>query len=210
MAYDHEEQEQLAQLKAFWAKYGTVITALFTLIALTFAGYRGWQYFQQKQAMQAAVVYEALAEGAKAKDMAQVKEASGVLLDKYKRTAYAQMGALIAASSYVEAKDVRAAKAQLEWVIEHARDDMFEHLARVRLAGILLDEKAYDAGLKLLAAEPPKSFAGQYADRRGDLFAAQNKAKEAQAEYAKALDLLDKNDPLRQLVELKRDALGVS
>ncbi|RCS59849.1 YfgM family protein [Parvibium lacunae] len=210
MAYDLEEQEQLANLKAFWAKYGNAITAVITILALVFAGYRAWDYYQQRQAAQASVVYDALLDGVKKQDMAKVKEATSELLDKYKRTTYAQMAALVAAKAYVTVADTRAAKAQLEWLIGHAQDESFTHIARIRLAGLLLDEKAFEDALKLLQKDPPAAFMAQYADRRGDIYLAQNKLAEAKAEFNKAYEALDAESPLRNVIELKRDAIHAS
>ena len=210
MAYDLEEQEQLANLKAFWAKYGNALSAVILLAACALAGYLGWQYYQQRQAAQAAIVYQALVDASKKPEMAKVQEATGILLEKYPRTAYAQMAALLAAKASVTAHDVRTAKAQLEWVIQHGRDAEFAHLARVRLAGLLLDEQAYAQALTLLAKEPPAAFIAAYADRRGDIYLAQKKLKEAKAEFSKAYDALAAEDPLRGVVELKRDALSAS
>jgi predicted negative regulator of RcsB-dependent stress response len=78
----------------------------------------------------------------------------------------------------------------------------------LRLAGILLDEKAYDDGLKLLAVEPSAAFAGAFADRRGDLLLAQGRRDDARAAYADALSKLQDDSSLRQIVQLKLDALG--
>ncbi len=49
----------------------------------------------------------------------------------------------------------------------------------MRLAGVLLDEKAYDQGLALLKDTPPAQFEALFADRRGDLLAAQDKRDDA-------------------------------
>ena len=76
------------------------------------------------------------------------------------------------------------------------------------MAGILLDEKAYDEGLKLLAGEFPAQFATDVADRKGDLLVAQNKLAEARSAYQVALDNAEPKNPGRQLIQLKLDAIG--
>ena len=73
---------------------------------------------------------------------------------------------------------------------------------------MLLDEKAFDEGLKLLATDFLPQFAGAVADRKGDILVAQNKIAEARAAYQAALDAMDKKNPGRQLVQLKLDAIG--
>ena len=208
MAYDLEEQEQLENIKAFWKKYGNFILTVVTVVLLAIAGWRGWGWYQQSQAAQAAVVYGELRAAANANDVAKVREAAGTIFDRYGGTAYAEMAAMVAAKAYFEAGDAKAAKVPLQWAVDKAADQEFRHVARVRLAGILLDEKAYDEALKLLAGDPPAQFAAAYADRRGDVLAAQDKTAEARAAYKLALDKLDPASPLRRVVQLKLDALG--
>jgi predicted negative regulator of RcsB-dependent stress response len=76
------------------------------------------------------------------------------------------------------------------------------------LAGILLDEKAYDEGLKLLSVTDAGVFEGLFADRRGDLLVAQGKVSEARAAYQLSLQKLEANSALRPIVQLKLDAIG--
>jgi predicted negative regulator of RcsB-dependent stress response len=79
-------------------------------------------------------------------------------------------------------------------------------LARIRLAAVLLDEKAYDEALKVLAVKPPASFAALFEDARGDVLQAQGKAAEARAAYQAALSKLGGGEePARELIQLKLD-----
>ncbi|MFZ9508858.1 MAG: tetratricopeptide repeat protein, partial [Burkholderiaceae bacterium] len=80
--------------------------------------------------------------------------------------------------------------------------------ARVRLAGLMIDDKAYDQALSLLSAKAPDRYQALYDDRRGDLLVAQDKPAEARAAYRQALDRLGPSSPMRGLVQLKLDALG--
>jgi predicted negative regulator of RcsB-dependent stress response len=120
------------------------------------------------------------------------------------------MSGLAAAKAAFEANDLKTAKAQLQWVADNGRDAEYKALARIRLAGILLDEKSYDEGLKVLSGDFPPEFAGAVADRKGDILAAQNKLAEARAAYQSALEKTDPKNPARQLIQLKLDALGGS
>jgi predicted negative regulator of RcsB-dependent stress response len=208
MAYDLEEQEQLDTLKSWWKQYGNMITWLLTIVLAGYAAWSGWNYYQRSQSTQAAQLYEELQKAFAAKDTAKVQRAAADMEDKFSRTAYAQMSALTAAKSAFDANDLAAAKAQLQWIISNARDDEYKAIARIRLAGILLDEKAYDDGLKLLAGDFPTQFAGVVADRKGDILVAQNKIDEARAAYQSALDKTDQKSPGRQLIQLKLDAIG--
>jgi predicted negative regulator of RcsB-dependent stress response len=127
------------------------------------------------------------------------------------------MGAMLAARVQADAGDPKNARAQLAWAAENAKDPGLRELARLRLASLMLDEKAYDEAMKQLAAEPAASFAPRFGELRGDILAAQGKLAESRAAYDAALakfDLLAKDDEARQrngyreVVQTKRDALG--
>jgi predicted negative regulator of RcsB-dependent stress response len=81
-------------------------------------------------------------------------------------------------------------------------------VARLRLAGVLLDEKKYAEALKLVELKPAEPFAGLYADMRGDILVAQGKVAAARSAYQQALDITDAKSTYRQFVQLKLDALG--
>jgi len=207
MAYDLEEQEQLASLKAWWTQYGNLVTWILIVALAGVSGWYGWKNYQRSQATQASALYATLEDAAAAKDNAKVQRAAADIESKYGSTAYGAMGALNAAKSAFDANDNKAAKAQLQWVIEHGADE-YKAVARIRLAGVLLDEKAYDEALKVLAGDVPAQFAGAVADRKGDVLAASNKLTEARAAYKAALDATDKKNPGRQLIQLKLEAIG--
>ena len=210
MAYDLEEQEQLATMKAWWTQYGNLVTWLLIAALAVYAGWSGWNYYQRNQAAQAGQLFDELQKSVAAKDNVKVQRAAQDMEEKFPRTAYAQMTGLTAAKSAFDSNDLKTAKLQLQWVIDHAADEEYKAVAKVRLAGVLLDEKAYDDGLKLLVTDFPKPFAGLVADRKGDLLAAQNKLPEARASYQAALAVMEPRNPGRQLIQLKLDAIGVA
>ncbi len=209
MAYDLEEQEQLATFKAFWEKYGNVISWVAIAVLASYAGYNFWNYNKRATAAQASELFDQASQAIEKKDNAAVQRVATDLESKFGSTIYAQMGALAAAKSAFEAKDLKTAKTQLLWVQEHGNEE-YKSVAKLRMTAVLLDEKAYDEGLKLLATEFLTSFKGAVADRKGDFLAAQNKTAEARAAYQAALDALDKNAPGRQLIQVKLDAMGGS
>ncbi len=206
---DLEEQEQLDQLKHFWNRYGNAITWLLILVLTGFAGWNGWQYWQRSQSAQASALYDEVDRAAKAGDTERLERAFGDIKDKYASTLYAQQAALLTAKVLQDKGNADAAKAALAWVADKASDPGYQSLARLRLAGIALDGKAYDDALKQLEGSFPGEFAALAADRRGDVFMAQDKKAEALAEYRKAYAGLDTRVEYRRMVEVKLNALGV-
>ncbi len=209
MALDLEEQEQVAELKAWWTQHGNLIVSAITAAAIAFAGWQGWRWYERSQAAQAGSLYDTLTRAAQAGDAKALRDASGALLENYPRTLYASMGALTAARFYFERKDLKSAKAQLQWVVENARQGEFTDLARLRLAAVLLDEKAYDDALKLLDEKHDASFDAQYAAAKGDVLVAKNQLEPARAAYRVALDKAGTgNTAFRESVRTRLEALG--
>lgn len=207
MAYDLEEQEQIASFKAFWNQYGNLLSWVLIIALAAYAGYNFWTGHQRTQAAEASGLYDELQNSLQANDNAKVQRIAGDIESKYDGTAYAAMGALGAAKAAFDANDLKTAKAQLQWAADHGNDE-FKSIAKLRLAGVLLDEKAYDQALALLGGEFLPQYAGEVADRKGDVLAAQNKLPEARAAYTAALAAMDKKNPGRQLVTIKLEAIG--
>jgi predicted negative regulator of RcsB-dependent stress response len=207
--YDLEEQEQLAELKAFWKKWGTAIVLGVVVAAAGFAGLRMWQSHQGAQSAEAVAIYGQLQQAAGANDVAKVREAAGKLIEGHPRSLHAALGALIAAKVHFESGDLKSARAQLQWVIEHANDAELQAIARLRLATVMLDEKAYDEALKVLSAKPPAPFQPLFDAARGDVLVAQGKIADARAAYRAALAQLKPEDvAARDLVQMKLDGLS--
>ncbi len=196
------------QLKQFWKQYGTLIITLAFLALATFAGVKGWKYYQRGQSEQASVLFGKLEEAVRKNDVAQTGSLGAEIVDKYGSTAYGPMAALLLAKTSHDNGDAAAAATRLQWAIDKARDDETAALARLRLAGIRLDEKKYDEALALLDAKHAQAFAPLYADLRGDVLAAQGKPAEARAAYKLALEKSLPNSNYRNVVQIKLDALG--
>lgn len=207
MAYDLEEQEQLDELKAWWKRYGNMVTWGLIAVLVVFAAFQGWKYYQRSQALQASVQYEALAK-LSVKDIKDIRATSGQIIDKHAGTPYAGRAALIAAKANYANNDAKSAKAQLEWATDNAKEDSIRSIAQLQLAAIQFEEKAYDAALKTLDAKHKAAFDGLVADLKGDIYAAQGKKAEAKIAYAEALTKLQADGRLRGYTQHKLDALG--
>jgi len=207
MAYDHQEQEQLDSFKAFWAQYGNIIIWVLILALGSYAGWNYWKTHQRNKSVEASALYDELQASLLANDNAKVQRVAGDIRAKYESSAYAPMAALAAAKTAFEANDLKTAKAQLQWVAEHGNDE-YKSIANLRLAGVLLDEKAHDEALKTLNGKFLPQFTAQVNDRKGDVLVAQNKLNEARAAYVAAIAAMDQNAPGRQLVQVKLEAIG--
>lgn len=206
---DLEEQEQLADLKHFWNQWGNLITWLLIVVFGAVAAYNGWQYWQRMQSAQAAALFEEVDRAAASGETARIERAFADMKDKFPRTAFAHQSGLLAARVFHDKGNADAAKSALAWVAENATDEGHQAVARLRLAALLVEGKAYDDALKQLAAGFPPEMESLAADRRGDVYNLQGKKAEAKAEYLKAYKGLDGASELRRLIEVKLTALAV-
>ena len=207
---DLEEQEQLDQLKAFWKQYGNAITWVLTLVLGLFAAWNLYQRWQEGQASQASAMYDELERVVLTGDLVKLDRVFSDLKDKYPNTTYGQQGGLLSAKAYFDAGKVDQAKASLAWVVDKASDEGYKSIAKLRLAGVLLEAGAFDDAMKLLAAGYPVEFEGLVADRKGDILMLQGKKVEAKAEFEKAFKAFDERTEYRRLVEVKLSSLGVN
>ena len=206
---DLEEQEQLAELKHFWKQYGNLITWVLIAVFGTVAAWNGYQYWQSRQSSQASVMYDEVDKAVLSGDMARIERSLADMKDRFGNTVYAEQAGLLAAKAYFEKGNVDAAKASLKWVADKASDDGYKSIAKLRLAGMMMEAKAYDDALQALGGTFPKDFAPLASDRRGDILLLQGKKTEAKSEYEKAYRGLDERTDYRRLVEVKLNALGV-
>ena len=211
MALDLEEQEQVAELKVWWNQYGTLVVAVLVGCAIAIGGWQAWRWMQRSEAQEASVVYDTLTRATQGGDLKGVRDSAGALIEKYPRSLYASMGAMTAARFYFDRNDLKNAKTQLGWVAENARTDEFRDLARLRLAAVLLDEKAHDEALKLLATGHAPAFDAQYEALRGDVLVANAQPAEARTAYRTALEKADQareNAAFRESLRMRLEALG--
>lgn len=205
---DLEQQEQLDDLKHFWKQHGNLITWVLIAVFGGIAAWNGYQYWQRSQAAQASQLYDEVERAVQAADMAKVDRTLADMTERFARTSYAQQAGLLAAKAYHDKGNLDAARTTLNSVADKSSDAGYQSVAKLRLAGLMIEKKSYDEALTVLQAPFPKEFEGLAADRRGDVLSLQGKKTEASAAYAAAYKALDDQTDYRRLVEVKLNALG--
>jgi predicted negative regulator of RcsB-dependent stress response len=208
MAFDLEEQEQIAELKQFWKQYGTLIVTLVVVALVALAATQGWRYYTHRQSEQASSLFTKFGEAVRKNDVKEIRVIGKQLMEEFGSTAYGASAALLLAKTDYEAGDPASAAGELQWTIDKARDAETAELARLRLASIRLDGKKYDEALKLLDVKHSAAMETLYADLRGDILVAQGKTAEARAAYKTAVEKSLPSSSYRSVVQIKLDALG--
>ncbi len=205
---DLEEQEQLANLKHFWAQYGNLISWLLIIALAGLAAFNGWQYWQRKSAQEAAALYEELERAVQASDAERIGRVWADVQAKAGRTQQGQQAGLLAARALHDAGKTAEARQALAWVVDKSGDEALVAVARLRQAGLELEAKDYAQALKALDFKPVAGFEPLQADRRGDVLLAQGQPDAARTEYRKAWDGLAAEPDYRRIVQAKLNALG--
>jgi predicted negative regulator of RcsB-dependent stress response len=203
-----EEQEQLDRVKQLWKQYGNLVTWVVIIALGGFAAFSQYQNWQRGRSAKAGALYEELDQAAQTGDMKKVERVFGDLREKYPATVAAEQAGLRVAKLQFDFGQPDAARASLEWVVAHGAEKEYQVIARLRLAGLLLDQKKPEEALQALPTDVPPAFEALVADRRGDILHAQGKHAEAKAAWQQALDKMEARLDYRRLVEAKLSSLG--
>jgi predicted negative regulator of RcsB-dependent stress response len=206
---DLEEQEQLDEIKHFWKQYGNAITWLIIVVMGAYAAWNGYQYWQRQQSTKAAALFDEVERSAVTADTAKLERAFNDMKERFPSTHYAAQSALLAAQVLQNAEKWDAASNALKWASDNASDGASAQLARLRLANLQIQQKAFDAAIQTLSKPFTSAFAGLAADIQGDAYMAQNKTPEAVKAYTDAFVKLDETNEYRRLVLAKLNVLGV-
>jgi predicted negative regulator of RcsB-dependent stress response len=208
-SYDFEEQERIAELKAWWEDNRWYVVGAIIAALAAFAIFRGWQYWSAREEEDAAAMFRPVSEAAKDKDAKRLQESTQALAAKHSGSYYASEAALMTAKAAFDAGNLDEARKQLQWVVDKGIDE-HRGVARVRLAAVLMDQKKYDEALKVLDANTDPAFAALAADTRGDIMFAQGRLDEARSAYKMAVEKSGARNPVKGIAETKLNALGGS
>src|SRR5674476_375388 len=95
------EQEQLEAIKKWWQRYSNVITIVASVILLMVAGYKYWNWHQEKINQEASNSYEHLMFSFSNQDNKGVRAHANQLLNEYGQTVYADAARLTLAKLFV-------------------------------------------------------------------------------------------------------------
>lgn len=206
---DLEEQEQLDQLKHFWSQYGNLISGLLIVVLGAVAAWNGYHYWQRSQAAQSGAMFDEMSKSVAAGDLPMAQRTFSDMKERYASAAYTQQAAFALARQASDKGELDIAKAALRWVVDKSDDQGYAAIARLRLANMYFDTKDYAQAIEQLDGVADEAFAALVADRKGDIFAAQDKRVEAKAAYLLAYQKLEERTQYRRVIQVKLNALGV-
>ena len=188
---DNLTDQQQAELIKNWLKENSKF--LIGGLVLGISGFFGIQFFQQnklKEAEMASQLYSEIEFAVKQQRLTQAQTLLQKMDNNYANSPYQDQGHLFMAKLFMDSVDYENAILQLEFLIENSTEESLQHIARIRIARIKLQQNLYDEALQILQTESMGSLEAKYEEIKGDIFSKKREFSEAQAAYLKALDLL--------------------
>ena len=199
----YTEEEQLAQIRQWWARYGTWVSIGLLTVIVIVAGFRYWHVREARTAKAASILFNQLLDSGNQNNAAVFKGQGNYLLNTYGQTIYAQMGAFMMAKQAVDKGQLSEAVDKLQWVLAHSHNRSMKQVARLRLARVQLAQKAYDAANQTLSVIVDRNYMGQIYGGRGDIAVRQSQLTQARADYQQAIESMKSDTALKQLYKLK-------
>ncbi len=197
--YETEEQ-QVEAIKKWWKEnHQTVYIGVVMGIAIV-VGWSFWQDHKKDQTLQASAEFNQLSKAFDAKQNDSVSKLAERINGQYPGSDYAAYSTFLAAKVKVEQNDMAAAKQLLEKIAASNNKEL-ANIAKIRLLRIMLANKEYEQGLKLVNDIDPaksESFSAEYDELVGDLYVGLDRLDQARTSYQSALRN-GKQSPLLQM-----------
>ncbi len=204
--YD-SEREQLDALKKWWQQNGKAIVIGSILGIGTLVGWQQWQSGMQESREAASQEYGVLLDNMEKQNLQGVKESGATIMNNFAKTPYAALAALAVAKVNVEEGDTASARTHLQKVVDQKDQPQFQHVARLRLARLVLDEGEAKQALDLVKSVDVAGFASAYDELKGDIHAALGNTAEARSAYERAIAAMDAALD-QSIIKMKLDDLG--
>src|SRR5882757_7580302 len=209
MAEDYlTDDEQVEQVKRVVAENWAWVLGGIVLGAALIFGYRYYDGYRNERALRAAAQFGDMTSALERDDRNKARQVAAGLIKDYPASPYADQSQLVIARLYVDDAQLANAIAPLTQVMNTSKDSELRHIARLRLARVLIDLHKPDDAIKTLAEDTWGAFARRAQEIRGDAFYAKNDVKSAVAEYTAALNGGDASGVDAALLQLKIADLG--
>jgi predicted negative regulator of RcsB-dependent stress response len=188
------EKEQIEQIRSWWSEYGGyVIGGLGLGIALLV----GWNFYQNsilEAQLEGSAMFEEVAVHVSTGNLEGAETVVADLSANYGETIYAAQAQFALARLYMDKNRDQDAADALQKVLDGSSGNALKHVARTRLARILLYQGNAQGVLDLLEGQQSDAFAATWNELRGDAHHELGQVAEAAAAYQAAL-----LDPMAQV-----------
>ena len=198
-----QDEQEVANFKFFWQRWGRWIFALLVVIALAYLGYVLYQGHLRKNNEKASIVFDTFVTQATANNMPASKKALLELQQDYPDTINSTQATLMMAGSAFDDGKYDEAIKHLQWVKERQHGDLLQTIVAQRLATVYLQQNKFSEALSALDVQVDNHFKPTLLETKGDVLYAQKKTAEAITAYEQALNLLPAENIQREIIQMK-------
>ena len=198
-----QDEQEVANFKFFWQRWGRWIFAILVVIALAYLGYVLYQGHLRKNNEKASIVFDTFVTQATANNMPASKKALLELQQDYPDTINTTQATLMMAGSAFDDGKYDEAIKHLQWVKERQHGDLLQTIVAQRLATVYLQQNKFSEALSALDVQVDNHFKLTLLETKGDVLYAQKKTAEAITAYEQALNLLPAENIQREIIQMK-------
>ena len=198
------EKEQIEQIRSWWSEFGGYVIGGLGLGIAILVGFNYWQNSKLEAQLEGSALYETLAEHVTRGSLDEAQVIVDELATGYAGTTYASQARLALARLYMDKNRDQDAADTLQALLATESDEAVKHVARARLARILLYQGKAQEVVDLLEGQTSAAFAPTYNEILGDAYLELGRIEDAEAAYqAVLLDPMAQGTANVQLVQWK-------
>lgn len=203
MAENETEEQQIDALKEWWKQNGSAAVIGVVLGVGSLVGWKGWGAYQEQQYMMASDRYDVMQQSIVAQDIDAVMLQAKQLKQDFSATPYAALAGLMLAKVHAENVEYDKTIENLQWVIDNAKQDTIQSIAKLRLIRIHIVQNQLDQAQALLNHDYPLAYASLKEELRGDWHVSRGESEEARAAYDSAIATAEESEI--SYLQMKRD-----
>jgi len=198
------EKEQIDQMRSWWSEYGGYVIGGLGLGIALLAGLNYYQNSRLEEQLQGSALYETLIGHVASGSLEEAEVVAAELDTDYASTSYAAQGKLVLARLYMDKNRDQDAADVLGELVASDSDEALKHVARARLARILMYQGKAQEVVDLLEGQESAAFSATYNELLGDAYHALGRIEDAQVAYQTVLlDPISQGTVDQQLVQWK-------
>jgi predicted negative regulator of RcsB-dependent stress response len=198
------EKEQIEQMRGWWSEYGGYVIGGLGLGIALLAGLNYYQNSRLEEQLQGSALYETLIGHVASGSLEEAEVVAAELDTDYASTSYAAQGKLVLARLYMDKNRDQDAADALGELVASDSDVAVKHVARARLARVLMYQGKAQEVVDLLEGQESAAFSATYNELLGDAYHALGRIEDAQVAYQTVLlDPMSQGTVDQQLVQWK-------
>ncbi len=181
------DQQQAERLRSWLGENGWYLLGGLALGLAGLFGWRQWEAHRFEDAEQASALHAEMLSAIRVDRSSRAEELATQIVAEHGDSPYADQARLAMARVKLERGEPEDAARYLRETMERSSSEEMVHIARQRLARVLMQQEKPEEALKLLVVPEKSAFAARYHELRGDALYALNRLDEARKEYEAAL-----------------------